>query len=132
LSHPVFSPDGRFLAYQSDESGRPEIYVRAFPPGPKWPISTNGGWYPVWSSDGTEIFYEEDDAMMAVKVETSPEFRASAPMRLFDGFITGGFTRGGDVSPDGERFAVNRRSELRAEIHVVLNWFEELERIAPR
>jgi serine/threonine-protein kinase len=122
-----FSPDGRFLAYQSDESGRPEIYVRPFPgPGPRWPISTHGGWYPVWSSDGTEIFYEQENAMMAVAVKTSPELIASTPVRLFEGFISGGFVRDWDVSPDGKRFAVNQRSELPAEIHVVLNWHQEL------
>jgi len=72
---PVLSPDGHWLAYVSDESGRYEIYVRPFPgPGGKWQISTDGGNEPVWPAKGHEIFFRSRDAMMAVEVTTTPPF----------------------------------------------------------
>ena len=68
----MFSPDGRWLAYMSDESGRDEIYARAYPgPGPKIPISTEGGMQPVWSPRGGEIFYRLGESMMLVAVEST-------------------------------------------------------------
>ena len=73
---PRFSPDGRWLAYISDESGRYEIYVQPYPgPGGKWQISTEGGTEPVWNRNGRELFYRSGDKMMAVDIATQPEFR---------------------------------------------------------
>ncbi|HYM10119.1 MAG TPA: protein kinase [Bryobacterales bacterium] len=81
---PRFSPDGKWLAYVSDESGRNDVYVQPFPgPGPKWLVSTDGGTDPVWSKDGRELFYRQGDQMMAVSAAPKAEFSASRPRRLF-------------------------------------------------
>jgi len=80
---PAFSPDSRWLAYVSNESGRDEVYVIAFPgPGGRWQISTDGGAEPVWSRDGKELFYRNGDKMMSVSVETRPTFTPSTPQLL--------------------------------------------------
>lgn len=82
---PRFSPDGRWLAYVSDESGRDDVYVQPYPgPGPKWIVSTDGGIDPVWSKDGRELFYRRGDELMAVSVTAAREFSASRPTRLFE------------------------------------------------
>jgi eukaryotic-like serine/threonine-protein kinase len=82
---PDFSPDGRWLTYVSDESGRPEIYVQPYPgPGGKWQISTDGGTEPLWSRSGRELFYRSGARMMAVDVTTQPTFSAGKPRILFD------------------------------------------------
>jgi serine/threonine-protein kinase len=132
----VFSPDGRYVAYLSAESGRREIYVRAFPgPGPQVPVSVGGGREPVWSRTG-EIFYRSltGDQMMSVKVTTSPTLTVGAPTRLFAGdfFMT---TGGGsprpqyDVTANGQRFLMLQRDRtMTAQIVVVQHWFEELRR----
>ena len=79
------------LAYTSDESGRYEVYVQPFPgPGAKWKISTEDGNEPVWARNGREIFYRNGDKMMAVSVTTQPEFRASKPSLLFEGYYEKG------------------------------------------
>ena len=79
-SAPRFSPDGRWLAYISDESGRYEIYVQPYPgPGGKWQISTEGGTEPVWNPNGRELFYRSGDKMMAVDIATQPRFAAGKP-----------------------------------------------------
>jgi len=136
---PKFSPDGRWLAYVSDESGRREVYVQPFPgPGGKWQISTEGGTEAVWAGNG-ELFYrnENGDKMMVVDITTEPTFRAGNPRLLFEGFYQGGI--GGnrafyDVTPDGQRFLMVKAGEQETEamqINVVLNWFEELKRLVP-
>ena len=136
---PTFSPDGRWLAYVSDESGRNEIYVQPFPgPGGKRQISTEGGVAPVWAPNG-ELFYRNGDQMMAVEITTEPSFRAGTPLLLFEdryrGTGSGGFTVLYDVTPDGQRFLMIKRGEPgleeQAQIHLVENWFEELKRLVP-
>ena len=137
-STPRLSPDGRWLAYASDESGRQEIYVQPYPgPGGKWPISAEGGREPVWNRNGRELFYRSGDKMMAVDVATEPGFAAGKPRVLFEGpyeptvFTVANY----DVSPDGQRFLMLKRSEQAAaaptQITLVLNWFEELKRRVP-
>jgi Tol biopolymer transport system component len=135
---PMFSPDGRWLAYQSDESGRLEIYVRSFPgPGGKWPISTEGGTEPVWARNGRELFYRNGDKMMAAAVETKPTFAAARPKLLFEGHYETGiisFQANYDVSPDGQQFLMIKPSEQESaatQINVVLNWFEDLKHRVP-
>jgi serine/threonine protein kinase/Tol biopolymer transport system component len=133
-----FSPDGRWLAYVSDESGRFEIYVQPYPgPGGKWQISTEGGTEPVWNRNGRELFYRSGGKMMAVDITTQPGFAAGKPRMLFEGqyqptLIT---FPNYDVSPDGQRFLMLKPSEAReaapTQINVVLNWFEELKRRVP-
>jgi len=129
------SPDGRFLAYLSDESGQYEVYVQAFPgQGAKWKISTNGGTEVCWARSGRELFYREDDKMMAVRIETRPEFSASKPSVLFTGYRTSnpGF-RFYDVFPDGEHFLMVRGEESPSstELALIQNWSGEVERMAP-
>ena len=104
----------------------------------KWRVSRDGGGGPVWRADGREIFYRNGDAMMAVTVETGAGFEASHPELLFEGRYFSVIFRGYDVAPDGQKFlmikpveAVEEGLTLRQQIVVVLNWFEELERLVP-
>jgi serine/threonine-protein kinase len=133
---PKFSPDGRWLAYISEESGRDEVYVQPYPgPGGKWQISTEGGNEIVWARNG-ELFYRNGDQMMAVETTTQPTFSAGRPRLLFEGqyVIGGGGGAGYDVSPDGQRFLMIQSRESAggpSQIQVVLNWFEELKRRVP-
>ena len=127
---PRFSPDGRWLAYVSDESGRDEVYVQPFPgPGAKWLVSTDGGREPVWGRDGRELFYRAGDLMMAVPLTFTREFSAGRPLRLFE-FRAEGVDDAPvfDVSHDGRWFVLARseREPPPREFQVVLNWFGEV------
>jgi Tol biopolymer transport system component/predicted Ser/Thr protein kinase len=129
-----FSPDGRYVAYVSDESGEQEVYVQAWPgPGERTVVSTDGGREPVWSRDGRELFYRNGDRMMAVSVGTGDTFTAGKPALLFSGRYAFDLLHDYDVSPDGQRFLMIQEDEeaSRPRFHVVLNWFSELERLAP-
>ncbi len=135
---PEFSPDGHWLAYVSNESGRKEIYVQPYPgPGGKWQISTEGGSEPMWNPKGKELFYRSGDKMMAVDISTQPGFVAGKPRQLFEGdYVPDPYARANyDVSPDGQRFLMLKPSEQTGnaptQINVVLNWFEELKRRVP-
>jgi serine/threonine-protein kinase len=136
---PVFSPDGHWLAYISDESGRPEIYVQPYPgPGGKWQISTEGGNEPSWNRNGRDLFYRSGNKMMAVEVTTQPTFSAGKPKVLFVGqylAVQAGLTGTAyDVSPDGQRFLMVKETEPSTsvtQINVVLNWTEELKQKVP-
>jgi eukaryotic-like serine/threonine-protein kinase len=141
---PAFSPDGRWLAYGSDETGRFEVYVRPYPAGePKYRVSTDGGREPVWSPDQRQLFFLHADAegccgvMMAVDVSTSDGgFRRMRPRRLFQWGLAGQIpVRGYDIAPDGRRFVAvagtPREPEPVTSVHIVQNWFEELERLVP-
>jgi serine/threonine protein kinase/Tol biopolymer transport system component len=130
------SPNGRWLAYQSDESGRYEVYVQDFPgPGGKWQISRDGGREPRWAADGKELFFPNGDRLMVAAVETNAGFRAGTPGVLFEGFlrpVTGaGDYRSYSVSPDARRFYMIKPSEKQArptQINVVVNWAAELKK----
>jgi len=135
---PRFSPDGKWLAYVSNESGRYEIYLRPFPgPGGKWQISTEGGTEPVWNRNGRELFYRNGDKMIAVDIVAQPNFVAGKPRLLFEGKheLSPGTFAYYDVSPDGQHFLMLKASEAGeaapTQINIVLNWFEELKRLAP-
>jgi serine/threonine-protein kinase len=135
-SVPRFSPDGRWLAYTSDASGREEVYVQPYPgPGEKWPISTDGGTEPVWNPNGRELFYRTGNKMMAVDIATQPSFAAGKARMLFEGRYEPGPLQlaNYDVSSDGQRFLMLKPIEQAAptQINVVLNWFEELKRRVP-
>ncbi len=123
---PMISPDGRWLAYISEESGQDEVYVQPFPGGgEKQQISTQGGMEPIWSQDGRELFYRNGDRMMTVAVETESGFSAGVPRLLFEGrYILDSHPRYG-VSPDGQRFLLSR-NEGAARIKVVPDWFDSL------
>ena len=135
---PQFSPDGRWLAYISDESGRREVYVQPYPgPGGKWQISTEGGREPVWNRNGRELFYRIGNKMMAVDISTQPSFAAGKPRMLFEGqfALARGTSPNYDVSLDGQRFLMvkpaGQEQSAPSQINVVLNWFEELKRRVP-
>jgi len=131
------SPDGHWIAYASDESGRSEIYVQPFPGlGGKWQISTDGGGHAVWARNGHELFYRNGNKMMVVEVSTQPNWSAGVPETIFEGpfFAIGNGNTSYDVAPDGQRFVMIKESEEQqkaAQINVVLNWFEELKRLVP-
>jgi serine/threonine-protein kinase len=128
---PRFSPDGKWLAYVSDESGRDDVYVQPFPgPGPESHVSTtDGGTDPVWSRDGRELFYRKDDWLMVVSVAQKAEFSAGRPQRLFEvRFDASDNGPNYDVSRDGRWFVMPRGAQGRipGQLHVVLNWFNEI------
>ncbi len=130
-----FSPDGRWIAYHSNESGRQEVYVRPFPgPGPTLRISRDGGTWPRWRGDGKEIFYVfEDRTLMAVDVKGAGEtFLVGEPKVLFKARLKRSvvFARNYDATPDGQRFLVNVTSsdEAVAPLTLVQNWAAALKR----
>jgi serine/threonine-protein kinase len=133
-----FSPDGSWLAYVSNESGRAEVYVQPFPgPGGKWQISTDGGTEPAWAMNG-ELFYRNGDRMMVVDTTLQPTFAAGKPQLLFEGSYVRNPAGAGtyySVTVDGQRFLMLKPREqpqaALTQIHVVLNWFEELKRRVP-
>jgi serine/threonine-protein kinase len=107
--HPALSPDGRWLAYTSNESGINEVYVRAFPDarGGRWQVSNGGGSEPRWSRSGRELFYLDGDTRLnVVQVRTVPTFAASGSTSLFNAsnFVVAGFHQSYDVTPDGRSF----------------------------
>jgi len=135
------SPDGRWLAYKSNESGQDEVYVRPFPNvnDGLWQMSVGGGVQPAWARNGRELFFRTPDgALMSVPVELQPTFSPGAPTRILDArYILSGPGRSYDVSPDGQRFLMLRGSDSSGDastpssIVVVQNWFEELRRLVP-
>ena len=141
---PKFSPDGSWVAYCSNESGRPEVYVQSFPgPGPKIQVSTDGGTDPIWSRKSGELFYRNGDKMMVCAVATKPSLKLSPPRALWEGRYSHGMSSscGGpgptssnyDVTADGSRFVMIRDEDagvVSRQLAVVLNWPEELRRRA--
>jgi serine/threonine protein kinase len=136
-----FSPDGRWVAYVSDESGRDEIYVRTFSANlagqtsddeGKWIISTGGGTEPRWSGDGKTLYYiGADSRIMAVQITADQAFRAGVPKALFQmpPSLWGPFRQSWSVTPDGKRFLFEALPEQRtASFNVVLNWQTALKR----
>ena len=133
-SSPSFSPDGRFLAYVSDESGRPEVYVQPYPgPGGRWLISTAGGTDPIWSPEGRELFYRNGAEILSVTIQTAPSFIAGTPGQVFEARFDGSeMARNFDAWRDGRRFVTVRSDETESprQIHAVLNWVGEIQRRA--
>ena len=146
---PEFSPDGRWLAYVSNQSGRHEVYVQPYPgPGERHLISTNGGGQPAWSGNGRELFYVQPWVqppefrsrpmqLMAVSIRTTPTFMAGTPETLFESLdLASAWGRNYDVAPDGQQFlmALNTEPPMNrapAQMIFVQNWFEELKRLVP-
>ena len=141
--HPAFSPEGKWLAYTSDHSGRGQVYAQPYPgPGPIVQVSTDGGAEPAWSNDGSELFYltfrsDVTVAMNAVPVKIAgSQFSAGAPRKLFEGRygMTAPF-RSYDVTPDGQRFLMIQLPDPRPsgpdELVLVANWLDELRRRVP-
>lgn len=137
---PKFSPDGKWLAYCSNESGRGEVYVQPFPgPGPKIQISTDGGSDPLFRRAGGELYYRDGDKMMVVEVRTQPSFTAGRPRLLWQGHYSHGMSSSCglpgvtsfnyDVTQDGQRFLMVKdlhQDVASNRIHVVVNWTQEL------
>jgi len=129
----TLSPDGRYLAYNSNESGRPEVYVQSFPgPGGKWQISTQGGAEAHWRADGKELYYRApDQKFMAVEIQTAGSFNAGVPQVLFPGRFEPSTARNRYVpAADGKRFltVAPLGRDAMTPTTVVLNWFGELGR----
>ncbi len=132
---PAVSPDGRWIAYSSNESGRREVYVRPFPEtgAGRYLVSTTGGTGPVWNRNGRELFYiDAADNLVSVPVVPGPTFQPGAPQALFSvaHLAVNSFFRQYDVAPDGQRFLMIR-PEGDAAVHVVVvfNFLQELKRI---
>ena len=138
------SRDGRWVAYESNESGRYEVYVRPFPgvDGGRWQVSTGGGRSPLWAPNSRELFYVDvEGRIVAASIQPGPGFVAGNPKVIVDGpfttTLTGIAGRLYDVSPDGQRFLMTKAVEGAGQqapppqVIVVQNWFEELKRLAP-
>ena len=131
----ALSPDGRIVAYVSNESDRNEVYLQPFPAlDSRVQVSTDGGTEPVWSRDGRAIYYRRGNALLRADVEYGARLDASRPMRLFEGtFAAGaGGLAGFDVSPDGRRFVMVERDSLdqsQESVQVIVNFFAELRRL---
>ena len=128
---PHFSPDGRWLAYVSTESGRPQVFVQSFPKmDGKWQISSDGGTRPTWDRLGRELFYLNGGKVMAVTVRTQPTFVPGTPRLLFEGEYHSGNWCSYDVATDGRFIMIQAgASEApQAQIAVVQNWFDEVKR----
>ena len=129
------SPDGRWMAYESDQSGQREIYVRPFPnvEDGQWQISTSGGARPLWALGGSELFYRRGAALMAVPVQTAPSFMPGTPEVLFEAeYFLGLGGRSYDVAADGQRFLmIKEGGDAAQNVILVQNSFEELRRLVP-
>jgi dipeptidyl aminopeptidase/acylaminoacyl peptidase len=135
-----FSPDGHWVAYVSDESGRNEVYLHPYPEaGTRVQISAAGGSQPVWSSNGRELFFRSGDELLAVNVTLAPNFSASKPVVLFSRFMPEnssgrayGLMADYDVSNDGQRFVFPKYKPDSSDAprpRVILGWFSELKRL---
>jgi Tol biopolymer transport system component len=129
---PNFSPDGGWIAYESDASRRYEIYLGRYPAtARRWQVSTEGGTVPRWRADGRELFYRNGAKLMVVDVQLGTEIMLGNPEELFQ--TPDGIRIQFDVAPDGQSFMIDTRESTPPprKIHIVQNWFKELERLVP-
>ena len=117
---PAFSPDGRSIAYQSNESGRFEVYVQPFPSsGARWQVSSDGGTRPVWARDSRDLFFRSGSRVMAVSVTAGDAFSSGPARRLFEGEFAAPY----DVRPDGQFLMVrNARRQGSQQLRLMLGW----------
>ena len=127
---PALAPNGRWLAYVSEESGRPEVYVRPFPnAGGRFQVSGQGGIEPVWARSGRELFFWTGDTLMAAQVSAASEFSVLGTKRLLvSSVVKPGVVTNYDVSPDGTTFVMNMDENAEPQVVFVLNWFDHLAR----
>ena len=127
-SAPALSPDGHWLAYQSDQTGQTEVYVQSYPaPGARVPVSLEGGSEPAWAHSGRELFYRVGDSLMAASVTMAPAFAVTGRRRLFAGpFLVGGAYREYDVAPDGQHFVMISGAAAQSTLYAVQNVFERM------
>ncbi len=145
-THPEFSPDGRWIVYVSNQSGRTEVYVGpSAGSGSAVQFSIQGGTSPAWSRDGREVFYRQDRKFIAVKIDVNGNrLTAGPPTELFEdvesGYANSGPVRSYDVAPDGRFLVIKRGDDVETaaleqhfppRIRIIQNWFEELKRLAP-
>ena len=132
---PTFSPDGRWIAYVTNESGHDEVYVQAFPgPGGRWQVSVDGGVEPVWAPNGRELFYRNGEKLMGVPIEsTTTSIGAGTPALLFEKrYVVSGTGRYYDVAEDGQRFVMLKPVATAGDSLIVVQGFtRELERLVP-
>ena len=132
---PQFSPDGRWMAYVSNESGQFQVYLRRYPgPEGRWTVSTGGGTSPFWNRTGKELFYRNGNKMMAVSFSATPDVTLATARVIFEQPYAYGSTvalANYDVSADGQRFLMVKSESGGAQLSIVLNWFSELSRLAP-
>jgi len=131
--YPTFSPDGRWLAYESDETGRPEVYVEAFPgPGERHQVSADGGSEPLWARNG-ELFYRHDAEMRVVATRRGPRFEFGAATTVYSMAPYRGneVDRTYDVTADGRRVVTIRSPQATAprRIEIVTDWLSQLPRL---
>jgi len=134
--NPTFSPDGRWLAYVSNESGSAEVYLIRYPDnGLRIPVSSGGGAGPIWSRDGQELYYVNGQIMMAVQIGSEPDSSLGTPEQLFvfDGRYStaGNLGRTYDISKSGRFLMLKRSEDIELQLICVQNWFEELKRMVP-
>jgi serine/threonine-protein kinase len=128
-----FSSDGKWVIYESNESGRVEVYLRPFPgPGGKWQVSINGADQCRWAHNGREIIYRKDNKFFLVPVQTQPQVRVGKPQLLFEKQLLGPPVPW-DLSHDDQRILSVKQetSPTTSELQIVLNWFPEMKRHAP-
>lgn len=139
-----FSPDGEWVAYCSNESGKPEVFMQPWPePGPKIQLSSEGGTDPLWTRRGDEIFCRNGDKMMVVPVSLAGGFRAGKPRLLWEGHDSHGMSSSSgppgvsegnyDITPDGQRFLMIKDKDMdvySTKLVVALNWARELKEMA--
>jgi serine/threonine-protein kinase len=125
---PSLSPDGHWVAYVSNESGRLEVYVRPFPgPGGRWQVSLDGGTEPLWAASGRELFYRSGAKMIVAAITVHPTFAVGARRELFQGnYVNDPVYRSYDVTRDGRGFVLVRSPKPMGDLIVVLNWFDQL------
>jgi hypothetical protein len=128
--HPALSPDGKWLAYSSNDGGVQQILVREFPgPGAVTQVSTDGGTEPVWAPDGKQLFYRRGRQLVAAAVTTGDRFTVGATRTLFEGpYQSAGIGARAElsISGDGKRFVMLRHADEESRIVVVTNWLTEL------
>lgn len=140
-SHPMFSPDGRWIAYASNSPGKMQIFVKQYPDGITRQITSSGrNQYPVWSADGDELFFVNQSEgiplrMMVVSIKTDPHLSWSDPKMLFEGtYLMLTDTRNYDIHPNGQRFLLVGEIDQEVDdqqINIIINWFDELKRLVP-
>ena len=136
--NPALSPDGERIAYRSDETCQPEVYVARFPTlESRQPVSLGGGWAPAFSPDGSELFYRRVGGLMSVPIALGPSIELGTPETVFEGLFRGapGGSRFYEVGADGQRLLMQRidatDDDSLTQVVVVQNWLDELQRLVP-
>ncbi len=131
----AFSPDGRYLAYTSDQTGRSEVFVTTYPPTKqRWQVSFEGGEEPRWAPDGKELFFSKGSTWYRVPVRLIPGFSSGKPEIMFKGPYLNVSGLGYNVAPDGKRFLLLRGSDIRTagRIEIIQGWRDVLENLLPK